>query len=46
MNKATIEILSSPTAMKKIRQGEKERLEGKMKSLEQIKKEVKAMVND
>ena len=35
---ATLEILSSPKAMEKIKQGEKERLEGKLKSLEQIKK--------
>ena len=37
---ATIEILSSHKAMEKIRKGEKERLEGKMKSLDQIKKEL------
>ena len=38
--KATIETLSSPEAMKKIRQGEKELAEGKGKSLEQVKKEL------
>ena len=37
---ATLEILSSPEAMEKIKQGEKERLEGKLKSLEQVKKEL------
>jgi PHD/YefM family antitoxin component YafN of YafNO toxin-antitoxin module len=37
---ATIETLSSPDAMKKIGRGEKERLEGKLKSLEQVKKEL------
>lgn len=39
--KATIDILSSPEAMKKITQGEKELAEGKGKTLEQIKKELK-----
>ena len=34
---ATIETLCSPEAMAKIRQGEKERLEGKMKSLDEVK---------
>jgi len=38
--KATIEILSSPKAMEKIRQGEKERLEGKGQKLEDVKKEL------
>lgn len=38
--KATIEILSSPEAMRKIRQGEKELAEGKGKSLEEVKKEL------
>ncbi|MBI2173344.1 MAG: hypothetical protein HYT73_04040 [Candidatus Aenigmarchaeota archaeon] len=37
---ATIETLSNPDAMKKIKKGEKERLEGKLKSLEHIKKEL------
>ena len=38
--KATIETLSSPEAMDKIRQGEKELAEGKGKSLEKVKKEL------
>lgn len=38
---ATIETLSHPQAMNKIRKGEKERLEGKLKSLEQLKNELK-----
>lgn len=38
--KATIEILSSPEAMRKIRQGEKELAEGKGKSLKEVKKEL------
>ena len=38
--KATIETLSSPEAMKKIKQGEKELAEGKGKLLEQVKKEL------
>ncbi len=37
---ATIETLSNPKAMEKIRQGEKERLEGKLKDLDQVKKEL------
>ncbi|HLD48797.1 MAG TPA: hypothetical protein VJB11_00365 [archaeon] len=37
---ATIETLSNPEAMKKIRKGEKEILEGKLKSLEQVKNEL------
>jgi len=37
---STLEILSSPKAVAKIKQGEKERLEGKMKSVEQVKKEL------
>ncbi|MBI4162396.1 MAG: hypothetical protein HY513_01825 [Candidatus Aenigmarchaeota archaeon] len=37
---STLEILSSPRAMTKIKQGEKERLEGKLKSVEQVKKEL------
>lgn len=37
---ATIETLSNPEAIKKIEKGEKERIEGKLKSLEQIKKEL------
>ena len=37
---ATLETLSDPKAMEKIRQGERERLEGKLKSLDQIKKEL------
>jgi len=36
--KATIETLSSPEAMKKILQGEKELAKGKGKTLEQVKK--------
>lgn len=38
--KATIEILSSPKAMKKIMQGEKELLAGKGRKLEDVKKEL------
>ncbi len=38
--KATIETLSTPKAMQKIIQGEKELAEGKGKSLEQVKKEL------
>lgn len=37
---STLEILSSPKAVEKIRKGEKERLAGKMKSVEQLKKEL------
>ena len=37
---ATLETLSNPKAMEKIRQGEKERLEGKLKDLDQVKKEL------
>lgn len=37
---ATIETLANPKAMEKIKQGERERLEGKLKSLDQIKKEL------
>lgn len=37
---STLEILSNPKAVAKIKQGEKERLEGKMKSVEQVKKEL------
>jgi PHD/YefM family antitoxin component YafN of YafNO toxin-antitoxin module len=37
--KATIETLSSPEAMEKIKQGEKELAKGKGKSLEDVKKE-------
>ena len=37
--KSTIDTLSSPKAMKKIMQGEKELAEGKGKSLETVKKE-------
>lgn len=38
--KATIETLSSPEAMRKIRQGEEDRRAGRMKPLEQVKKEL------
>ena len=38
--KATLEILSSPKAMEKIRRGEQERLAGKGKKLEVLKKEL------
>lgn len=38
--KATIETLSNPEAMKKIKQGERELAEGKGKPLEQVKKEL------
>ena len=38
--KSTIEILSSPKAMEKIRRGEQERLAGKGKKLEDVKKEL------
>jgi len=38
--KSTLEILSSPKAMEKIRKGEQERLEGKGKKLEDVKKEL------
>ncbi len=37
---ATIQTLSNPKAMAKIRQGEKERMEGRLVSLERIKKEL------
>ena len=36
----TIDTLSRPGVMKKIQKAEKERLEGKMKSLEQVKREL------
>ena len=36
----TIDTLSRPSVMKKVQKAEKERLEGKMKSLEQVKKEL------
>jgi len=39
--KATIETLSSPEAMKKIKQGEKELAKGKGKPLEEVKKELR-----
>lgn len=38
--KATLEILSSPKAMEKIRRGEQERLAGKGQKLEDVKKEL------
>ncbi len=38
--KSTIEILSSPKAMEKIRRGELERLEGKGQKIEHVKKEL------
>ena len=37
---ATLEILSDPKAMKAIRKGEKERLQGKGRDIEIIKKEL------
>ena len=37
---ATLEILSSPVAMRKISKGEKESLAGKGKTIEQLKKEL------
>ena len=37
---ATAETLSNPKAMEKIRQGEKDRLEGRLKDLDQVKKEL------
>ncbi len=37
---ATLEILSSPKAMKKIRVGEQERLAGKGQPIEKVKKEL------
>jgi len=37
---ATIDILSRPSVMKKLRQAEKDKVEGKMKSLEQLKREL------
>ena len=37
---ATIQTLSNPKAMAKIRQGEKERLEGKLVLLERLKKDL------
>lgn len=39
--KATIETLSSPEAMRKIMQGEKELSKGEGKTLEKVKKELK-----
>ena len=38
--KATLEILSSPKAMEKIRRGEQERLSGRGQKLEDVKKEL------
>ena len=38
--RSTIEILSSPKAMEKIRKGEQERLAGKGQKLEDVKKEL------
>lgn len=37
---ATLEILSSPKAMEKIRKGEEDLLKGRSKPLEQLKKEL------
>ena len=36
----TIDTLSRPSVMKRIQRAEKERIEGKMKSLEQVKKDL------
>lgn len=36
----TIDILSRPSVMKRVQKAEKERFEGKMKSLEDVKKEL------
>lgn len=38
--KSTIEILSDPEAMKELRQGEKERLQGKSRRFDEVKKEL------
>jgi len=38
--RSTIEILSDPKAVKEIREGEKARLEGKTKDIEQVRKEL------
>lgn len=37
---STLEILSSPKAMEKIRKGEEERLSGKGKNIDKVKKEL------
>ncbi|HLD42109.1 MAG TPA: hypothetical protein VJB06_03665 [archaeon] len=38
--KATIEILSDPKALKELKKGEKERLQGKGRNIDDIKKEL------
>jgi len=38
--RSTLEILSSPKAMEKIRKGEKERLAGKGQKIKSVKKEL------
>jgi len=40
---ATIDILSRSSVVKKIRQAEKDKAEGKMKSLEQVKKGIRSL---